>query len=345
MVIDQRNAGASVDTTGTNNFPVDRFNIGWIQASKFTAQRNAGSVTPPVGFSNYLGITSSSSYPVLTGDAFLIDQRIEGFNFADMAWGTASAATITLSFWVRSSLTGTFGGCLSNAAVNRSYPFSYTISAANTWEQKSVTIAGDTTGTWVGATNGVGVIVRFGLGSGATFSGTAGAWTAGNLVQPTGTVSVVGTNGATWYITGVQLERGTQATSFEYRQYGQELELCQRYFCKSSSTNVVATNNSALATGMFSSGVVNTYGTNAAYGNWIKYPVTMRTDAVTITFINTNLPTPGTSGQWSVFTGSGWVNTASVAAQSYTTEGFNTALGFSGTAYMYYGAWTASAEL
>jgi hypothetical protein len=189
------------------------------------------------------------------------------------------------------------------------------------------------------------MLVFFSLGAGTNRSGTAGAWNSNFNISATGATSVVGTNGATFYITGVQLERGTQATSFEYRQYGTELALCQRYFCKSSSTNVVATNNSALATGMFSSGVVNTYGTNAAYGNWIKYPVTMRTDAVTITFINTNLPTPGTSGQWSVFTGSGWVNTASVAAQSYTTEGFNTALGFSGTAYMYYGAWTASAEL
>lgn len=231
MVIDQRNAGAAVVATGTNNFPVDRYNIGFIQTNKFTAQQNAGSVTPPVGFTNYLGITSSSAYSVLTGDAFLIDQRIEGFNIADLGWGTANAATVTLSFWTRSSLTGTFGGCLSNSAVNRSYPFSYTISSANTWEYKTITIAGDTTGTWL-INNGIGIILRFGLGSGATFSGTAGAWGAGNLVQPTGTVSVVGTNGATFYITGVQLEKGTQATSFEYRQYGTELALCQRYFQK-----------------------------------------------------------------------------------------------------------------
>jgi hypothetical protein len=229
MVIDQRNAGASVTASGS--FPVDRFQLGLTQSSKLTAQQNAGSVTPPAGFTNYLGITSSSAYSVLTGDTFLIDQRIEGFNVADLGWGTANAATVTLSFWTRSSLTGTFGGCLSNSAVNRSYPFSYTISAANTWEYKTITIAGDTTGTWL-TNNGIGIILRFGLGSGATFSGTAGAWGAGNLVQPTGTVSVVGTNGATFYITGVQLERGTQATSFEYRQYGTELLLCQRYYQK-----------------------------------------------------------------------------------------------------------------
>jgi hypothetical protein len=177
-------------------------------------------------------VTSSSAYSVLTGDTFWIQQPIEGLNTADLAWGTASAATVTLSFWVRSSLTGTFGGAFTNSVPNRSYPFSYTISSANTWEQKTVTVAGDTSGTLL-TTNGVGIIVRFGLGSGATFSGTAGAWAASNLVQPTGSVSVVGTNGATFYITGVQLEKGTTATSFDYRPYGTEFQLCQRYFTKS----------------------------------------------------------------------------------------------------------------
>ena len=228
MVIDQRNAGAS-QTPINGAYMLDRWSYGATQTSKVTVQQNAGAVTPPAGFSNYLGVTSSSAYSVLTGDTFLFDQRIEGFNFADMAWGTASASTVTLSFWVRSSLTGTFGGALINSATNRSYPFSFTISVANTWEQKSVTVAGDTTGTWL-TTNGIGVIVRFGLGSGATFSGTSGAWSAGNLVQPTSTVSVVGTNGATFYITGVQLEKGSTATSFDYRPYGTELALCQRYY-------------------------------------------------------------------------------------------------------------------
>jgi hypothetical protein len=341
--IDQRYAGASV-TPSVSTYTLDRWSAALSQTSKFSIQQNAGSVTPPAGFTNYLGTTSLASTSLGASDFYFIDQRIEGFNIADLGWGTANAATVTLSFWVRSSLTGTFGGALRNSAANRSYPFSYTISSANTWEQKSITIAGDTSGTWL-TNNGVGISIDFSIGTGSTFSGTAGAWSAGNFVTATGATSVVGTNGATFYITGVQLEKGTQATSFEYRHYGTELALCQRYFCKSSSTNVVATNNSALATGMFSSGVVNTYATNAAYGNWIKYPVTMRTDAVTITFINTNLPIPGTSGQWSVYNGSGWLNTTSVVAQSYTTEGFNTALGFSGTAYMYYGSWTASAEL
>ena len=233
MVIDQRNAGAS--QTPTNGaYMLDRYSINVSQASKLTQQQNAGSVTPPAGFSKYMGFTSSSAYSVLTGDYFAFSQSIEGFNFADFAWGTASAATVTLSFWVRSSLTGAFGGSLRNSAADRSYSFSYTISAANTWEQKTITIAGDTSGTWVGATNGTGVIVGFSLGCGSTFNGTVNAWSAGNYLQSSGATSVVGTSGATFYVTGVQLEKGSTATSFDYRPYGTELQLCQRYYEKAT---------------------------------------------------------------------------------------------------------------
>jgi hypothetical protein len=231
MVIDQRNAGASVTPTN-NQYLTDRFAAGLTQASKFSVQQNAGSVTPPVGFTNYLGVTSLSAYSIVAGDIFVLFQPIEGFNTADLGWGTANAKTITLSFQVYSSLTGTFGGSLRNASITRSYPFSYTISSANTWTTISVTIAGDTTGTWVGATNGVGLYVTFGLGVGSTYSGTAGAWSANNYASATGATSVVGTNGATFYITGVQLEVGTQATAFSTAggSYGAELALCQRYF-------------------------------------------------------------------------------------------------------------------
>jgi hypothetical protein len=231
MVIDQRNAGASV-TIGAvaNTYTLDRWFAYGDQASKFSVQQNAGAVTPPVGFSNYLGVTSLSAYTVGAGEFFNITQRIEGFNTADLDFGKANAKTITLSFWVRSSLTGTFGGALSNSANSRGYPFTYTINSANTWEYETITITGDTTGTWVGSTNGIGLSVILNLGAGATYSGTAGSWQAAYLRSATGATSVVGTNGATFYITGVQLEVGTQATSFEYRQYGTELSLCQRYF-------------------------------------------------------------------------------------------------------------------
>ena len=263
MMIDQRNAGASVTPTN-GQYITDRWQCFLTAASKFTAQQDAGAVTPPVGFNDYLGITSSSAYSITSTDVFTITQPIEGFNTADLAWGTANAATVTLSFWVRSSLTGTFGGCINNGAANRAYPFTYTISAANTWEQKSVTIAGDTTGTWVGATNGLGIRVQFGFGVGSTASGTAGAWTAGNLYSATGAVSVVGTNGATFYITGVQLEKGSTATSFDYRPYGTELALCQRYYLKFTA----GSKYTAFAGGGSYSTTSGTYA--------ISFPVTMR---------------------------------------------------------------------
>jgi hypothetical protein len=149
---------------------------------------------------------------------------------ADLNWGTANAKTVTLSFWVRSSLTGSFGGCLTNGDVNRSYPYSYTISAANTWEYKTVTIPGPTDGTWY-VDNQTGIRVYWNLGAGSSFNGTVNTWaTVSDATFPAGSTQVVATNGATFYITGVQLEVGSTATSFDYRPYGTELALCQRYF-------------------------------------------------------------------------------------------------------------------
>jgi hypothetical protein len=228
MRIDQRNAGASVTIT-TSAYTLDRWQGGASQSSKYSVQQNAGSVTPPAGFVNYLGVTSLSAYSVLSTDNFFLQQPIEGLNISDLAWGSASASTVTLSFWVRSSLTGTFGGTLVNSANNYSYPFTYTISATNTWEQKTIIVAGPTAGTWL-TTDGVGIRVNFGLGCGTSNSGTAGSWASSNFTSATGATSVVGTNGATFYITGVQLEPGSVATPFERRSYGQELALCQRYF-------------------------------------------------------------------------------------------------------------------
>ncbi len=228
MLIDQRNAGASVTPTATG-YNLDRWYVAITQSSKFSVQQNAGSVTPPTGFTNYWGATSSSAYSVISTDLFLISQAIEGLNVYDLAWGTANAKTVTLSFWVRSSLTGTFGGSLTNSGDSRSYPFSYTISSANTWEQKTITVAGDTTGTWL-TTNGVGLQVRFSLGTGATYSTTANAWAAGSYYSATGATSVVGTNGATFYITGVQLEVGSVATPYERQIYSDQLAQCQRYY-------------------------------------------------------------------------------------------------------------------
>ena len=232
MRIDQRNAGASTTLTA-NTYTLDRWKAYTYTSSKFSVQQNAGSATLPAGYTNYLGVTSLSSYSVTSSDYYFLSQPIEGYNVSDLAWGTASAKTITLSFLVYSSLTGTFGGSISNNANTRSYPFTYTISSANTWTTVSITIAGDTNAAWASGsntTNGIGMYLCFGLGMGSTYSGTAGSWASAAYYSATGATSVVGTNGATFYITGVQLEVGSTATPFERRLYNQELANCQRYY-------------------------------------------------------------------------------------------------------------------
>jgi hypothetical protein len=226
MRIDQRNAGASVTIGSTGVYTLDRYRFFTGNASKISVQR---STTAPTGFVNSLLVTSLAATSISTTDEYVMFHRIEGTNVSDLGWGTANAKTVTLSFQVRSSLTGTFGGVLRNANNDRHYPFTYSISAANTWEQKTITVAGDTTGTW-GTDTGVGLQIIFGLGVGSTYSGTAGAWSSNYYSSATGAVSLVGTNGATWYITGVQLEVGSVATPFERRDYGRELQLCQRYY-------------------------------------------------------------------------------------------------------------------
>ena len=228
MRIDQRNAGASVTVnSGGDFYAVDRWPASGESADGvFTVQRSS---IAPAGFTNSLLATvTTADASIGATQRYFVEQKIEGFNVADLGFGSANAQTVTLSFWVRSSVTGTFGGTLANGS-NRYYPFSYTINAANTFEQKTITIAGDTTGTW-NTGNGMGIELLFSLGCGSSRKGTAGAWTSSVFLAPTGSADLIATNGATFFITGVQLEAGTVATPFERRDYGRELIMCQRYF-------------------------------------------------------------------------------------------------------------------
>jgi hypothetical protein len=305
MVIDQRNAGASV-TPSTGTYTLDRWRIFSGQASKMTAQQNAGSVTPPVGFTNYLGITSSSAYSSGASDLFVLQQMIEGFNTADLQWGTANAKTVTLSFQFYSSLTGTFSGSLMNSAADRSYPFTFTVSSANTWTSISVTVAGDTSGTWVGATNGIGIRLNLNLGSGTSNLSTAGSWAAGQYYGSTGSVSLVGTSGATFYITGVQLEVGSSATGFEYVNYQTSLANCQRYYWK----------NTGALYSMHGSGTVFS-GTQADI--YTKLPVSMRV-APTVSLTTTQIQVGATAYAATAISGASGVTT-DVAFSRVTTGG------------------------
>ena len=223
--------GTSNTSVSDGQYLVDRFtmrtsNNGWYRADQDSSA--------PAGFPYSLKITSLGSNTPASGAYIFLSQKIEGFNSFNLSYGTSSAKTTTVSFYVRSSITGTHGGAIRNSAQNRSYPFSYTINSADTWEHKEITIPGDTTGTWIGATNGIGLEIMWNLGSGSTNIGTSGSWASVGYLGATGEVNIVETSGATLYITGVQLEIGDTATPFEHRSYGDELARCQRYYQTSS---------------------------------------------------------------------------------------------------------------
>ena len=307
MRIDQRNAGAAV--TNANGYVVDRF--GWFYggSGRVTAQR---STLAPSGFTNSFGVTVTTTNAAPGASDFnALYQAIEGFNTADLGWGSASAQTVTLSFWVRSSVTGAYSLAIRNNAFNRTFLASYSVSAANTWEYKTIAIPGDTTGTWL-TDNSIGLSVAWSFGAGSSFTGTAG-WQAGNLNQLSGATNLMATNGATLHLTGVQLEVGTAATPFERRQFGQELALCQRYY--ESAYNIW-------------SGYTNGA---SPYYLITTYKVTKRA-AASISLLNTN--------------NSGFPNTA--ATVGVNTEQFfrvDPISNASSTAAFYQFNWVASAEL
>ena len=338
MVIDQRNAGASV--TPNNSYTLDRWYYQNSQTSKATVQQSS---TAPAGFTNSLLVTSSSAYSVGTSDYFALVQLIEGFNVGDLNFGSANAKTITLSFWVRSSLTGTFGGVVSNGTDARSYPFTYTILSANTWTQASVTIAGDQSGTWA-TNNSAGMKVYFGLGCGSSLSATAGSWTAGNYISATGATSVVGTSGATFYITGVQLEVGSSATGFEYVNYQTSLANCQRYF--QSNFDIGTAPQNGIAQAYSNSTTMAAYNVNTGWIPSIAFRTTMRA-VPTVTLYSSS---DGSGGNWATYDGSSWTNVTGQAFNSLSTNCFNLTLsrGSAFTAknsYLAEGNWAASAEL
>ena len=334
MRIDQRNAGAAV-TPNTGDYFLDRWVARVSQASKLSYQRNAGSVTPPAGFTNYLGVTSLSAFTLTGNDAFSFEQIIEGFNVADLNWGTANALPATLSFWARSSLTGTFGGSIATTKTAIwVMPFTFTISSANTWTYITVPITAATSTGGANTDNSAGIFVRIGLGAtGTAAGGTAGVWTsAGNYLQPAGGVSLVGTNGATFYITGVQLEPGSVATPFERRSYGQELALCQRYYEKSYNVSVAP--GAITYPGMLAFTVVSN---STAYSGTFMFKVPKRADPTVVLY---NPDTSSTSTPIRSNTGNNYS-----ASLSFPGEGaflFDTTVANGNYARVHY---TASAEL
>jgi hypothetical protein len=347
QVIDQRNAGAAVTGINAAGFYItDRWksmavNTWGGSGVVFSGQQNRDSLTPPAGFTNYLGMattTQSTSLPATT--TLDLTQVIEGFNMADFAWGTANAQPVTLSFWVRSNLTGTFGGSVTKSAYNRSYVFSYTISAANTWEYKTVTIPGETTGTWL-TTNGLGANISFSLGAGSSMMTTPGSWNSTLFSAPTGQQQICASTSNRFYITGVQLEEGTAASPFENRLYGTELQLCQRYYEKSYNIETPpGTNVSSSGEGMLvTSGSTNQGGNLQVF---ISFKVFKRAVPTVTGFADS-----GTSGQWTYANSStnGTNATANFGATGQHGTRFFIGTGQNWAVANCAGCWTASAEL
>jgi len=333
MVVNQR-----ATTLTDYGYATDRWSYNPTSASKASV---AQSSTAPAGFVNSLLTTSTAATTVGTNDIYIVEQKIEGYNIADLGWGTANAKTVTLSFWAYSSLTGTFGGALANAGPDRSYPFNYTVNAANTWEYKTITVAGDTSGTW-NSTNGAGIRVIFSVGSGATRSGTANAWTGtSNIVQPTGSLSLLATNGATLYLTGVQLEAGTTASPFEYRQYGTELLLCQRYYEKTYSQGVVPGTSTESNVEWAGTSFQSLASTGTFQAQLRPFKVIKRA-APTMTFWDM----VGNQGKWTRYlVGGGPNNNNTVTVDSQDDCGFRMFVAGTSSTSNATGHWTASSEL
>jgi hypothetical protein len=308
MVIDQRNAGASVAITSADQYVVDRFNGGVFGSGtgRFSLQQSS---TVPAGFTNSLlaTVTTADASPSASY-AYSIIQYIEGYNIADLGWGTANAQSATLSFWVRSSVTGTFPVIFQNSAADKAYGGQYTISSANTWEQKSIVVSGVTSGTWL-TTNGIGIRTIFGLGAGSSRTISAGLQTVGGAITQTnvtGSTQLIATNGATFYITGVQLEKGSTATSFDYRPYGTELQLCQRYCYAIRAAEAVGTYSTFQQ--------IAAYNSTALSGNFIP-KITMR--------VVPTLSTTGTASNYAVFNGTFFtLNSVPVISNDSTPSSF-----------------------
>ena len=301
---DQRNNGAS----GTaNGYTIDRWVYGATQVGKGTWGRNLGGANcAGAGFPYCLGFQSSSAYAMAASDYFVFQQRIEADVISDFVWGLGGALPVTLSFWAICSIAGVFGGSLQNTGATRCYPFSYSL-PANVWTKVVITIPGDTSGTWVLSGNNAGLFVNFSLGAGSSFSGPANAWGSANVASVSGAVSVVGTAGATFSITGVKLEIGTVATPFNRQSLAKSMADCQRYFAKTYRQDQVpgqaSTDFSALS-------IFQQVATATSYANVVwTYPVLMRASPTI------NIYSPHTGAVSKAWAQNGAVDLATVTGQ------------------------------
>ena len=232
FLIAQRSTAAVTTSAGSNEGyqTVDRWRFYVVGTAAFTQQQvELTTDAAPDGFSRALKIDcTTADTSVAAGDYVNLQQNIEGFDWAHLNYGRSDAKTVTISFWVKATKTGTYTFGLRNEAANRSYVAEYTVNSTNTWEKKTITIAGDTSGTWT-TDNGLGARCAFSLMNGTDGTAAANSWHAGNYCSTTNQVNGMDNTDNNFLITGVQLEVGP-ATEFEHRFYGDELLRCQRYY-------------------------------------------------------------------------------------------------------------------
>jgi hypothetical protein len=233
MQIDQR--GSATTAVTTNAYVTDRWYVEDGCDAVLSSQQSTD-VPTGQGFRNSLKITATTADASIGSTQFsVITQWVEGTNSALLAWGSSGAKQVTVSFWVKASVAGTYSLTLYNDGASRICPTAYTINAANTWEKKVVNVVGDTSGTWL-TTTGRGVSVNFYTALGSTYLGTSGAWNGSSVYGVTGQANAWASTNNIFAITGVQLEANPVATNFEQRPIGVELALCQRYYEKSYDT-------------------------------------------------------------------------------------------------------------
>jgi hypothetical protein len=302
-----------------------------------TSASNYESSSAPTGFTDSLKITVGTADTSLAStDRYSIYQYIEGNNVADLDFGMATAKTVTVSFWTKSSVVGTYGVYLMNGSYNRGIPSTFTINVANTWEYKTITFAGDITGTWF-KDNRFGLALGVSFAMGTTYQGTANTWTASAVFTTSSQTNFMATSGNTFYITGVQLEKGTTASSFEFRSYGKELMLCQRYYEKSYNIDVAVPTATYVANNF-----EDTWGSTASRPLWdINFAVWKRANP-SMVFYSPNSTTPGKCGGPSAAD----FNCTSNGSYHHNFQCYQSSGNSSATAGAdYYLQWSASAEL
>lgn len=272
-------------TAGSSGYGPDRFTATSAGANAFSLIKTADAPTVAqagvyTSSCLHLDVTTQDA-SLAASDLCVINQHIEGYNIADLGFGQTGTRYVTLSFWVKSTITGTYGASLANSANNRSYVKEYTVDAADTWERKVLTFPVDTTGTWL-YTNGVGLRVRWAVMAGTDFQTTADAWAAGNYLATSAQANGVSSTSNNFKLALIQLEAGAHASTFEAIDAKTVLSLCQRYYEKSFAQGSAPAQNFGTEGISLTRAIVA--GANASSWN-IPYKVAKRTDP-TLTFYN-----------------------------------------------------------